>query len=84
LKQYRALSRSEGDIATIMAGKIRLGFTARQVRESIGRPERINTTITGSGTHEQWVYGDNYVYGRQRDCHLNSDQPLRARVGTRG
>ena len=46
-----------------MAGKIlRIGFTARQVRESVGRPERINTTVTAAGTHEQWVYGGDYVY----------------------
>ena len=47
-----------------MAGQIRIGFTARQVRESVGRPERINTTVTAAGPHEQWVYGGDYVYLR--------------------
>jgi hypothetical protein len=83
LKQYRALSRSEGDIATIMAGKIRLGFTARQVRESIGRPERINTTITGSGTHEQWFTETN-VYLDNGIVTSIQTSALRARVGAKG
>ena len=57
------LGWSEDDIAPITAGQIRIGFTARQVRESVGRPERINTTVTAAGTHEQWVYGvGDYVY----------------------
>jgi hypothetical protein len=30
----------------------------------VGRPERINTTVTAAGTHEQWVYGGDYVYLR--------------------
>jgi acyl-CoA reductase-like NAD-dependent aldehyde dehydrogenase len=62
LREYRALGWSEDDIALIKAGRIRIGFTARQVRESVGGPDRINTTVTPAGTHEQWVYGDNYVY----------------------
>lgn len=42
---------------------IRIGFTARQLVLSWGKPESINRTITASGKHEQWVYGDGqYVY----------------------
>jgi len=44
-----------------MAGQIRIGFTARQVRESVGGPSRINTTVNAAGTHWQWVYGGDYV-----------------------
>ena len=29
---------------------------------SVGSPTRINTTVTAAGTHEQWVYGGDYVY----------------------
>jgi hypothetical protein len=58
LREYRALGWSEDDIALVMAGQIRIGFTARQVRESVGSPSRINTTVTAAGTHEQWVYVD--------------------------
>ena len=29
---------------------------------SIGSPDDINTTATAAGTHQQWVYGSNYVY----------------------
>lgn len=47
-------------------GGLRIGMTADQVKSSCwGKPERINQTITGAFTHEQWVYpGNNYVYLR--------------------
>ena len=43
--------------------KIRIGMTAEQIRAAWGKPEKVNSTITARGTHEQWVYGDGqYVY----------------------
>lgn len=45
----------------IKSKQIRIGMSARAVRESWGDPSDINTTTTAHGTHEQWVYrGDNY------------------------
>lgn len=47
----------------IAQGKIGVGMTADQVRAAWGKPERINSSLYASGTHEQWVYrGDQYVY----------------------
>lgn len=37
--------------------KVQIGMTATQVRMSLGDPEKINTTETGSEYSEQWVYG---------------------------
>jgi len=48
-------------------GGVRIGMTAKQVREKTdwGSPESINSTITSNGTREQWVYGyGNYLYFR--------------------
>lgn len=45
----------------------RIGMTPKQVTEGTnwGKPERINRTITATGTDEQWVYGNgNYLYFR--------------------
>ena len=47
----------------VIAGRIAIGMTEAQVRASWGAPSRINRTMTGSVTHEQWVYGlGTYVY----------------------
>lgn len=37
--------------------KVRVGLTATQVRMSLGAPQKINTTETGTELTEQWVYG---------------------------
>ncbi|MES2224201.1 MAG: hypothetical protein V4469_04695 [Patescibacteria group bacterium] len=42
--------------------EIAIGMTAEQVRLSIGKPDKINTTTTANANHEQWVYGVDYVY----------------------
>lgn len=42
---------------------VQLGMTAQDVLDSNwGRPEKVNRTIGSFGTHEQWVYGDSYLY----------------------
>lgn len=45
-------------------GGISIGMTKAQVLAScLGKPERVNSTHTARGTHEQWVYGEGtYVY----------------------
>jgi hypothetical protein len=47
----------------IANGQIHIGMTAEQVRAAWGRPERVNSSVYATGTHEQWVYGaGQYVY----------------------
>jgi hypothetical protein len=46
------------DCQDIAQGRYRIGFTAEQVVAAIGRPDRINRTVTGYSTSEQWIYGD--------------------------
>jgi hypothetical protein len=41
---------------------IMVGMSSDQVRRSWGSPERINSSGGISGSHEQWIYGDDYVY----------------------
>ncbi len=48
----------------ILYGDVHIGMTAEQVVASIGRPERVNRTVTAYGSHEQWVYGWSYIYFR--------------------
>lgn len=42
----------------------RLGMTAKQVRTGTnwGEPDKVNDTIDASGSFQQWVYGDEYLY----------------------
>jgi len=54
----------EAAFAKSPAGKkVGVGMSAEQVRLSWGKPEKVNSTVYGRGTHEQWVYGGSqYVY----------------------
>ena len=38
--------------------QLRIGMTKSEVVALIGKPTIINTTITASGKHEQWVYSE--------------------------
>lgn len=49
-------------VEAIKAQKVLLGMTAKQVTLSWGKPEDVNRTVGSWGVHEQWVYGDQYVY----------------------
>tara|TARA_Y100000591_G_scaffold302041_1_gene296768 strand:- start:610 stop:1467 length:858 start_codon:yes stop_codon:yes gene_type:complete len=53
-------------IKTIVQGKIELGMTKKQVRITIGNPNKINTTSSRHGISEQWIYrninGKNIFY----------------------
>jgi hypothetical protein len=46
----------------IMDRKIWLGMTDKMARASLGTPEKINRDVGAWGVHEQWVYGDTYLY----------------------
>jgi hypothetical protein len=47
----------------ILSGGFRIGMTAEQVEASCGTPYNgVNSTVTAFGKHEQWVYGDTYLY----------------------
>jgi len=47
---------------TVAKKEIHRGMIAEQVKAAWGKPQRINETVGAWGTHEQWVYGDTYVY----------------------
>lgn len=46
----------------ILDHQITLGMSQDDVIASWGKPEHVNTTVTAYGRHEQWVYGNQYVY----------------------
>lgn len=46
----------------ILEGKVRIGMTKAMCEESWGYPDDINKSIGSYGTHEQWVYGNSYLY----------------------
>lgn len=46
----------------ILEGKVQIGMTKAMCRESWGTPDNINKSIGAWGTHEQWVYGNSYLY----------------------
>ena len=39
-----------------------VGMTGKQVMELMGEPSEIIKTTISSGTHENWIYNDIYVY----------------------
>ena len=42
----------------IAKSDVRLGMTAQQVKMSLGEPDNVNYSTYKSGSHEQWVYGE--------------------------
>ena len=46
----------------VLNGNISLGMNDMMVKESIGKPNSINQTITEYSHSEQWVYNDRYLY----------------------
>jgi hypothetical protein len=49
-------------VAIVACHEYAVGMTADMLRASLGRPEQVNTTQTAGSTHEQWVYGSDYIY----------------------
>lgn len=51
------------DYSLIKAGSIKLGLSSCAARAVMGAdPQRINRSVGSYGVHEQWVYGDMYLY----------------------
>lgn len=46
----------------VMQGAIALGMSPEMVRESWGRPDRVNRSVGVWGVHEQWMYDARGVY----------------------
>lgn len=54
---------SNDDLWVVACHHFRQGMTGDQVIASIGRPDRVNTTVVGDRREEQWVYGEStYIY----------------------
>lgn len=54
--------------------RVGVGTTEAQMRDALGRPERINRTTNSFGTTEQWVYGIGfYVYMQNGICTTIQD-----------
>lgn len=63
-KRKAELTRKFGasNAALIIEGKVRIGMTKAMCEESWGTPDDINKSVGSWGTHEQWVYGNSYLY----------------------
>lgn len=60
--KYRA-EQAANDASDARMGGASIGLNAEGVRKSCwGKPLHVNTTMTASHTHEQWVYGGGYLY----------------------
>jgi hypothetical protein len=69
---YNAINKRRADLTKkygsqeiaekIMAKKIWLGMTSAMALESWGKPSDINRSVGSWGVHEQWIYGDTYLY----------------------
>lgn len=63
-EKYNALIKKYGakigDYVT--RGKVVIGMTKQMVKDARGLPDDINSTQGSYGTHEQWVYGERYIY----------------------
>lgn len=46
----------------IQERKIIIGMTQEQVLLSWGKPDDINRNVGSWGNHEQWIYGNSYIY----------------------
>jgi hypothetical protein len=46
----------------ILERKFWIGMTNKMAKESLGNPDEINRTVGSWGVHEQWVYGNTYLY----------------------
>lgn len=55
---------SQKHVDSIRKGEITIGMLPLQVFASWGYPNDINKTTGAWGTHEQWVYENQYVYFR--------------------
>lgn len=49
-------------VALVACHEYSVGMTSDMLRASLGSPERVNTTQTAGSAHEQWVYGNDFIY----------------------
>ena len=63
-KKSKELTKKYGaaNAKLILDGKIKIGMSKAMCKASWGEPSNINTSTGSWGTHEQWVYGNSYVY----------------------
>lgn len=50
------------DAQRILEHKFWIGMTDKMARESMGTPNDINRSVGSWGVHEQWIYGNTYLY----------------------
>ncbi|NGO40424.1 hypothetical protein G4L39_13635 [Limisphaera ngatamarikiensis] len=53
---------SERIKSAVLEGSIIIGMSSDDVRASWGDPDKVNRTVGTFGVHEQWIYGDTYLY----------------------
>jgi hypothetical protein len=51
------MTKANAALERIANGKLQIGMSAEQVRESRGGPSRISLVTTATGVREQWHYG---------------------------
>lgn len=61
-KKSLIVKYGQKDATRILEKKIWIGMTKDMLKLSWGSPDDINRTVTSYTVHEQWVYGDVYVY----------------------
>lgn len=67
-REVAAMRRKEAVENAVRAGEVFIGMTADEVVMSWGRPSKINSSVSGGGRNEQWIYRrerigyDQYVY----------------------
>jgi hypothetical protein len=48
--------------AKLVSGKIWKGMNAEMVRDSWGKPQKINRVIAGNTIKEEWIYSSTWLY----------------------
>ncbi len=62
-REVRIRDKYADEIATkIIDRKFWIGMTSEMAKESLGISQDINKTVGSWGVHEQWVYGNTYLY----------------------
>lgn len=64
-KESARLDRKEKVESAIQNRNVFVGMTAEEALQSWGKPTKINQTLSGTGSSEQWVYRrDGYIEGQ--------------------